>query len=195
MEIKTSVSNVKIQWLLGILSLAVPLLVCFLFYVPQSGKLGDYNVSILPHINAILNSLTALSLIFGFYFIKSKNIKYHRIAMVSAFIFSSLFLISYVIYHYQGTHVLYGDVDHNGVVSSHESNMASPLKYVYYFILITHIILAAIVIPFVLFALYFAISNQINKHKKIVKYTFPIWLYVAITGVFVYFMISPYYLK
>lgn len=195
MEANAVRKNLTYQWLIGILSVVVPILVSILFYVPQTGKLGDLDVSYLPHLNAVLNSLTAVSLLAGFYFIKNKLISYHRLAMVVAFTLSSLFLISYVIYHYQGTHTLFGDANHDGKLSTEESTLVTPIKYFYYVLLLTHIALAAIVVPFVLFSLYFAFTNQIAKHKKVVKYTFPIWLYVAMTGVLVYLMISQYYIR
>jgi putative membrane protein len=194
MELNASKNNMTYQWLIGLLSVVVPILVSILFYVPQTGKLGDLDVSFLPHLNAVLNSLTAISLILGFIFIKNHRIAYHRTAMVTAFVLSSLFLVSYVVYHYQGTHTLFGDLDHDGKVSTEEGKLVTPVKYFYYALLLTHIAFAAIVVPFVLFSLYFAFTGQIVKHKKIVRYTFPIWLYVAITGVLVYFMISPYYI-
>ncbi|HEX8549696.1 MAG TPA: DUF420 domain-containing protein [Cytophagaceae bacterium] len=181
-------------WIIGILSIAVPVLVATLFYIPQTGNLGDIDVSFLPHLNAVLNSCTAIALISGFYFIKNSNRRYHITSMLSAFGLSTLFLVSYVIYHYQGTHTLYGDLDHNGLLELSEKGAAGSLRYVYYFILITHIVLAAIVVPFVLFAVYFGISKQYTRHKNTTKYTFPIWLYVAVTGVIVYFLIKPYYI-
>jgi putative membrane protein len=164
---------------IGFLSVAIPVVVAILLFLPQTGKLGDLDVSFLPHLNAVLNSATALSLVFGFYFVKNGMVQYHRMSMFSAVGLSSLFLVSYVIYHFQAPHTSFGGV---GVIRS-----------VYFLILITHIILAAVVVPFVLLSIYFAISGQIDRHKKIVKFTFPIWLYVAVTGVVVYFMIKPYY--
>lgn len=168
--------------LIGILSVAIPVVVAILFYMPQTGSLGDLDVTFLPHLNAILNTSTAVALITGYYFIKAKkDRRYHTTAMLTAFGLSSLFLISYVIYHYQGTHTVFPK--------------DNPFRYFYYFILITHILLAAIVVPFVLLAIYFGISGQYPRHVKIVKWTFPIWLYVAVTGVLVYLMISPYYVN
>lgn len=164
--------------IIGIVSILIPVVVALLLFIPQTGNLGDLDVSFLPHLNAVLNSATSIALIAGFYFIKTENIALHRTAMLTAFGLSSIFLVSYVIYHFQGTHTTYPD---------------SPLKAVYLTILITHIILATVVVPFVLISIYFAITNQISRHKRIVKYTFPIWLYVAVTGVIVYLMISPYY--
>jgi putative membrane protein len=166
---------------IGILSIVIPIVVAMLFYIPQTGGLGDLNVSFLPHMNAMLNSATAISLIMGFIFIKNKQQRYHITAMLTAFGLSSIFLISYVIYHYQGTHTLFPGT---GLI-----------KVVYLSILLTHILLAIIVVPFVLLAIYFGATKQYIRHKKIARYTFPIWLYVAISGVLVYLMISPYYPK
>lgn len=164
---------------IGVLSVAIPVVVAILLFLPQTGKLGDIDVSFLPHLNAVLNSSTAIALLAGLYFVKNGNILYHRTSMLSAVGLSSIFLVSYVIYHYQAPHTSFGGV---GLI-----------RTIYFIILITHIILAAIVVPFVLLSIYFAISQQIDKHKRIVKWTYPIWLYVAISGVVVYFMIRPYY--
>ena len=165
--------------IIGILSVAVPVLVAVLLFIPQTGKLGDLDVSFLPHLNAVLNSATAISLIAGYIFIKKGKRQYHTTAMITAFVLSSLFLISYVIYHYQAPATKFGG---EGII-----------RGVYFIILITHIILAAVIVPFVLLSIYFATTKQFTKHRKIVKWTFPMWVYVAITGVVVYLMISPYY--
>jgi putative membrane protein len=169
----------KYRNLIIVLSVAIPVVVALLIFFPQTGKLGDYDVSFLPHLNGILNTATSLCLIAGFIFIKNRNESMHRVMMMSAFLLSSIFLVSYVVYHFQAEPTRFGG---EGLV-----------KYIYYFILLTHILLAAIVVPFVLFSIYYALTDQRIKHKKIVKWTFPIWTYVAITGVVVYLMISPYY--
>jgi putative membrane protein len=185
MNIQTIEEKVKNDtlylFIIGVLSIVIPIGVAILFYIPQSGSLGDLNVSFLPHLNAVLNSATAISLVFGFIFIKKQNRRYHATAMITAFCLSSIFFISYVIYHYQGTHTVFPGT---GLI-----------KVVYLSILLTHILLAIIVVPFVLLAMYFGITKQFVRHKKTVRYTFPIWLYVAISGVLVYLMISPYYPK
>ncbi|QMU27211.1 DUF420 domain-containing protein [Adhaeribacter radiodurans] len=164
---------------IAILSVAVPALVAFLLFMPQTGKLGNVNVTFLPKLHALLNSLTAIALVTGYSFVKRKNIRGHRFAMVTAFTLSAFFLISYVTYHYQAEPTRYGG--------------EGTLKAIYYVILLTHIVLAAVIVPLVLLSVYFAVSDQINRHRKIARWTFPIWLYVAITGVVVYFMIAPYY--
>lgn len=162
--------------IIGGLSLVVLIAVAVLFYVPLK---GTWDVSFLPKLNAILNSGTALALLVGFYFVKNQNIKMHRLTMFLAFVLSSVFLVSYVIYHANAQHTKFPT--------------ENSLKYVYYFVLLTHILLSAVVVPLVLSSIYYGVTNQIEKHKKVVKYTFPIWLYVSVTGVIVYAMISPYY--
>ncbi len=176
------------------LSVLVPLLVVILLYLPADLRPKNFDASIFPHINAVLNTLTAGCLLLGLFFIKNKNIKMHRAVMMTAFVLSSFFLIFYVIYHFSpNASVKFGDVNHDKIVDEAEKLAVGTVRYVYWFILLTHILLAAIVVPLVLFAFYFALSNQIVKHKKMVKWTYPIWLYVAVTGVVVYLMISPYY--
>ena len=133
----------------------------------------------LPPIYASVNAVTALVLILAFMAIRKKNIKLHERLMKFAIILSVVFLVMYVAYHMTS--------------DSTQFEGEGAIKYLYYFILITHILLSIIVIPFVLITYVRAITNNIEKHKKIAKITFPLWLYVAITGVVVFIMISPYY--
>lgn len=179
--------------IIGILSVLIPIVVAVLFYLPQTGKLGELNVSILPHINAVLNSSTAIGLLAGYYFIKKGNQRAHITAMIMAFTFSSVFLISYVIYHFQGTHTLFGDINGDGVLSAAEKAEAGISRVIYLLVLLTHIALATIIVPFVLLSIYFGWSKQYKSHRKLSRWTFPLWLYVAVSGVLVYLMISPYY--
>ena len=167
--------------ILGTLGAVVPLLVAVLFYykgVFQIAGAAPYLKS-LPAVNAVLNSLTALALLVGFYFIRQKNVLAHRAAMGTAFALGGLFLLSYVAYHSQveSTHF-----DGEGII-----------RTVYFVLLLTHITLAVVTVGLVLFTLYFALTGQYTKHKAIARWTFPVWLYVSVTGVIVYFMISPYY--
>lgn len=175
------------------LSIAIPVVVAVLLFVPQTGKLGDIDVSILPHINAVLNSATAISLVVGFYFIKQKNIKAHRASMLSALLLSSLFLVSYVLYHFQAPSTYFGDVNGDKILSEAEKAAVGGLRYFYLVLLLTHILLATTIVPMALFSIFYGLTNQIEKHKKVSKFTFPVWLYVAVSGVIVYLMISPYY--
>lgn len=164
------------RWIV-VISIAVPALVTFLFYGPVARLHVD--VSFLPKFHAILNSCVAILLVSGYYFIRNKKIRQHKFCMISAFSISVLFLISYVFYHAATESTKFGG---EGIV-----------RMVYYFILLTHIVLAAGVLPFILITLSRALTQKFDKHRKIARITFPLWLYVSITGVIVYFMISPYY--
>lgn len=167
--------------ILGTLGAVVPLLVAVLFYykgVFQVAGAAPYLKS-LPALNAVLNSLTAIALLVGFYFIRQKNVLAHRASMGTAFALGGLFLLSYVAYHSQ-------------VDSTHFGGVGTA-RMVYFFLLLTHISLAVVTVGLVLFTLYFALTGQYTKHKAIARWTFPVWLYVSVTGVIVYFMISPYY--
>jgi len=157
------------------LSIAIPLVVAVLFGVKLDIELPVF----LPPIYAGTNAVTALVLIIALWAIKVKNIELHKRLMKTAIAFSVLFLIMYVLYHMTSDSTSYGG---EGVV-----------KYIYYVILISHILLSITVIPFVLITYLRAITNDIERHKKIAKITWPLWLYVTVSGVIVYFMILPYY--
>ncbi|MCJ8165276.1 DUF420 domain-containing protein [Pontibacter sp. E15-1] len=174
----TSGSDRKFLTLIAVLSVAIPVVVAALFFMPKAGN-GAVDVSFLPAFHAILNSMTAVALVVGYVNIKRQNIRNHRTAMLVAFGLSSIFLVSYVTYHFLGVRTIYGG--------------EGALKFIYYFILLTHIVLAVVIVPLVLLSVYFGISNQLARHRRISRWTFPIWLYVAVTGVLVYLMISPYY--
>ena len=147
----------------------------------------------LPALNAILNGTCSILLIFSLMAIKKKNIALHKKLNLSAFVLSSLFLISYVTAHYFIPDTKYGDVDHDGIMSAAESAAVSGIKPVYLVILLSHIFLAVVVLPLVLMSFYYGLTDQREKHKKITRFSYPIWLYVTITGVVVYLMVSPYY--
>jgi putative membrane protein len=150
-----------------------------------------------PHLfakaNAIINSAVTILLLIGLWSIKQKKYLLHKRIMIAAIILSVLFLVSYICHHLFAGETKFGDVDHNGIVSADEKTLAGSLRIVYYFILGTHIPLAGIILPFILFTAYRSLTGEYEKHKKLARITFPIWLYVAITGVVVYLMISPYY--
>lgn len=147
----------------------------------------------LPLINAYINGTCSLLLLLSLYFIMQKNIVVHKRLNITAFVLSSLFLIFYIVFHYLAPETKFGDLNGDHVVSEAEKMAAGNLRYVYYIILISHIILAAIVLPLILFSFNYALQNQIPRHKKIVRWTWPIWFYVTVTGVIVYLMIAPYY--
>ncbi len=169
-------STKKYNTWIVILSIAIPLVVAILFGVKIDLKLPVF----LPPIYATINGLTSLLLIVAVWAIKNKKIQLHEKLMKTAIVFSVLFLVMYVAYHMTSESTKYGG---EGI-----------LKTVYFFILISHILLSIVVIPFVLITYVRAITNNFELHKKIAKITFPLWLYVTITGVVVYLMISPYYL-
>lgn len=133
----------------------------------------------LPLFNTLINAATFIILIFAFFAIKKKNIPLHKRLMWTAFVFSSIFLISYVVYHSNMPSTPYGG---SGII-----------KTIYFFILTTHIFLSAFLVPLILISLVRALSEKFDKHRRIAKITFPIWIYVSATGILVYLMISPYY--
>lgn len=169
------INEKKYNKLIVVLSIAIPVVVAVLFGVKVDAELPVF----LPPIYAAINAITAFVLVLAFIAIQKKNIKLHERLMKFAIILSVLFLIMYVAYHMTSDSTKFGG--------------EGAIKYVYYFVLLTHILLSIAVIPFVLITYVRAITNNIEKHKKIAKITFPLWLYVAITGVVVYIMISPYY--
>jgi putative membrane protein len=150
-----------------------------------------------PHLfaatNAILNSCVTVLLIAGLLAVRRKNYVMHRKLMFAAIILSFLFLLSYICHHLFTGDTKYGDLDNNGIVSADEKTLAGSIRIVYYFILLSHIPLAGIILPFILFTSYRSLTGEYEKHKKLARITWPVWLYVAITGVIVYLMISPYY--
>jgi len=177
-----------------IISVVVPLLVALLIFTPGKQETSNNTwTSFLPHLNGVINSATSLILIAGIYFIKNGNKEFHKTAMISAFSLGCIFLVSYIIYHATSVSTIFGDIDHDGILSDLEAESTGNWRTVYLIVLLSHIVLAAIVVPFVLFAFYYALTGKFQRHRKIVKFTFPIWLYVSITGVIVYLMISPYY--
>lgn len=133
----------------------------------------------LPLLNACINGTCSILLIASLYYIKRKNITAHKRINMAAFFLSCLFLVSYILYHY----------------FSEETKFpaGNSLRPLYLTILLTHIVLASLILPFILMSFYRGLNMQVEKHKKIVRYTYPIWLYVTITGVVIYLMISPYY--
>jgi putative membrane protein len=150
-------------------------------------------VQYLPKLNAVLNGTCSILLLISLYFIRQKNITMHKRINILTFCLSSLFLVSYILFHYLKPETLYGDIDGNGILSDTEKAAAGSVRYIYYVILTSHIILAATVLPLILLSFYRGLQMQVEKHKKLVRWAFPIWLYVTVTGVIVYIMISPYY--
>ncbi|RYD55231.1 MAG: DUF420 domain-containing protein [Sphingobacteriales bacterium] len=138
-----------------------------------------FDIHLFALINAVINSLVSVLLVMALIAVKNKQYTRHKNMMLAAIVLSILFLVSYIAHH-----LLAGDTRFGG---------EGVIRYFYYFILITHIFLAAIILPFILYSAYRALTGEYDKHKKISKYTWPLWLYVSVTGVLVYLLISPYY--
>jgi putative membrane protein len=166
------------KWLIILLSAVVFGAVVVLSRVQVKVDLG-FNVHLFAKINAVLNSIVAVLLIAGLYAVKQRKFETHKKIMITAIIVSSLFLVSYICHH-----LFAGDTSFGG---------KGWIRPVYFIILITHIFLAATILPFILFTAYRALIAEWPQHKKLARITWPIWFYVAITGVIVYLLISPYY--
>ena len=182
----------KARLLIYTLSFVVFAAVVFLSKYKLDVDLG-FDVHVFAKANAVINSMVAVLLLAGLFFAKQKKYELHKKIMLTAISLSVLFLLSYIAHHLLAGDTKYGDLNHDGIVSLDEKALAGNLRMIYYFILITHIPLAAIILPFILFTAYRALTGEYDKHKKLVRITWPVWFYVAVTGVVVYLMINPYY--
>jgi putative membrane protein len=193
MVLATWKKNDKRAWtLIILLSVIVFTIVSILGRVTVPVSLG-FDVHIFAMANAVINSIVAALLLCGLIAAKSKLYFLHKRIMLTSMVLSLLFLVSYICHHLFAGEAKFGDIDHNGVLSDAERMNAGSARFVYYFILGTHIPLAGIVLPFILFTAYRALIGEFDKHRKLVRITWPIWFYVAVTGVVVYVMIRPYY--
>jgi putative membrane protein len=164
--------------LIGVVSFIVFAAVVLLSRVTVEVNLG-FNPHLFAAINAVINSAVTILLITAYVLVRQRNYVAHKNVMLGAIVLSSLFLVSYIAHHLFAGETKFGG---EGVV-----------RYFYYTILITHIVLAAVILPFILLTAYRSLTGEYGKHKKIARYTFPLWLYVSVTGVVVYLLISPYY--
>jgi putative membrane protein len=160
------------------LSVVVFALVTLMRRVKLSIDFG-FDTHVFPAVSAFLNSIVAILLLIGLWYVKQKKFEQHKNVMLGAVVCSILFLLTYVMYHFTTVETVYGGT---GFV-----------KTLYYIILFTHIGLAGIILPFILFAVYRGLTGEYDRHKKLTKWVWPVWFYVSVTGVVVYFMISPYY--
>ena len=166
------------RWLILTSSFVVFAAVVLLSRIKLDVDLG-FDKHLFAKINAVINSIVTILLILGLMAVRGKNYLLHKRIMISAIILSCLFLISYICHH-----LFAGETKYGG---------SGTMRYVYFFVLGTHIILAAVILPFVLFSAYRGLTGEYARHRKLSKITWPIWLYVSITGVLVYLFISPYY--
>lgn len=178
--------------------LAVNVLICIVVVVlnqkvipvPDSFPSFIYK---LPMLNAFLNGTCSVLLMISLWAIKNKNFELHKKLNLTAFILSTLFLLSYVTAHYFIPDTIFGDVNHNHILEDEERAVVSGIRPIYLFILLSHILLAVMVLPMILLSFYYALKDDRTKHKKMTRWSYPIWLYVTITGVVVYWLIAPYY--
>jgi putative membrane protein len=182
----------KAKLLIYTVSIIVFAAVVILSRVKLTVNLG-FDVHLFALANAVINSVVALLLLAGLFTAKQKRFALHKKIMLLAIILSVFFLVSYICHHLFAGETKFGDVNGDGVLSAEEAASIGSLRIVYYIILFTHIPLAGIILPFILFTAYRALIGEYEQHKKITRITWPVWFYVAVTGVIVYLMISPYY--
>ena len=182
----------KARTIILIFSAVVFVLVTWLERVTLDLSLG-FDPHIFALLNAVINTTVAVLLLAGLYTARKRMVTVHRNIMLLAIGLSVLFLLSYILHHLFAGSTLFGDIDHNGKVDDAEKSAAGTLRYVYFFLLGTHILMAGISLPFILFTAYRALINENERHRKIAKRTWPMWFYVAVSGPVVYAMISQYY--
>ncbi|ANE51919.1 DUF420 domain-containing protein [Flavisolibacter tropicus] len=192
MQLALSKNDKKARILILAFSVIVFIAVTALERITLDVDLG-FDPHVLSAINAAINSIVAVLLIAGIITAKQKNINVHRKIMLTAMALSVIFLVSYILHHLFAGSTLYGDLDRNGVVSAAEKAQAGTMRYVYMFLLGTHILLAGVSLPYILFTAYRALISEYPQHRKLAKITWPMWFYVALTGPIVYWMISAYY--
>ena len=182
----------KASWLILSFSVFIFLAVTALERVTLNVNLG-FNPHLFALVNAVINTLVAILLLTGLFMARTRRLTIHRNIMLTAMLLSVVFLISYILHHLFAGSTLYGDLDRNGTVDAAEKTAAGAMRYVYFFLLGTHILLAGVSLPFILFTAYRALIGENERHRKIAKITWPLWFYVAVTGPVVYIMISAYY--
>jgi len=171
-------NDATVRWLIGIVSIIV---FCVVAALPKIhiGITLPFNAHIFASLNALINSTVSVLLVFAYVLVRQKNYEGHKKVMLTAIVLSSLFLVSYIAHH-----LFTGETKFGGT---------GPIRTFYLILLASHIILAAIILPIILFTAYRSLTGEYSKHKKWARYTFPLWLYVSVTGVVVYLLISPYY--
>lgn len=184
----------KAKTLIFIVSFVVFAAVTVLGKYNLAGKISlPFDEHIFASINAFINGTVAFLLIAGLFAVKNKKFEWHKNIMLFALVLSILFLVSYIGHHLLAGETAYGETDGVKGLSEAEQTAAGDMRIFYLIILLTHIPLAGLVLPFILFAAYRALTGEYEQHKKLVRYVWPVWLYVAITGVLIYYMIEPYY--
>jgi len=175
------------------ISVIVPTVVALLFLFTTDTISGNSWIRQLPLLNVSINSLTAIVLVLAVIMIKRGKEKAHRSLMLTAFLLGAIFLVSYITYHASVPSTVFGDVDHDGVLSASEQDLLGNSRVIYLVILLAHILMAITGLPLVLLAVYYGLTDNRKAHKKVVRFTFPVWLFISLSGVVVYFLISPFY--
>jgi len=152
-----------------------------------------FDVHVFAQVNAFINVTIAVLLIAALIAVKNKRYYTHKKLMLAALVLSVIFLLSYIAHHLLAGEAKFGDINHDGILSADESAKVGSLRIIYLVILFSHIFLAAIILPFILFTAYRALIAEFPLHKKMARYTWPLWFYVAVTGPIIYWLISPYY--
>jgi len=180
------------KWAISIFSVVVFTAVVLLGNFKLQVQLG-FDVHIFAKLNAVVNAIIAVLLVAALGAVKNKRYVVHRNIMLTALVLSVVFLVSYIAHHLLAGEARFGDINHDGIVSTDEIIAVGGLRTIYFIILSTHIFLAAVILPFILFTAYRGLTAEYAVHKKLARYTWPLWFYVAVTGPVVYLMISPYY--
>jgi len=180
-------------WLIILFSILVFAGVTALGSMEKADRTFSFDIHLLPLANACINSCVTLLLIAAFICVRRKRYVAHRNLMLAAMFLSIFFLVLYITYHFLAGEARFGDLNHDGVVDAAEKITAGSRRLVYFILLSTHILLAGLALPFILFTAYRGLSGEYQRHKRLARITWPVWLYVAISGVLVYLMISPYY--
>jgi putative membrane protein len=180
------------NWLILVFSFVVFAAVVLLSRIKLEVNLG-FDIHFFAKLNAIINSVVSVLLLAGLMVVRQGKYLLHKRIMIAALLLSVIFLVSYICHHLFAGDTFFGDINHDGIVSAEEKALAGPKRIFYYIILATHIPLAGIILPFILYTAYRALIGEWPKHVKLARITWPVWLYVSVTGVLVYLLISPYY--
>jgi len=185
-------NDTRARYIIISLSVIVFLAIVALGRIEMKQEFG-FDIHLFATFNAFINSAVAVLLLTGLIAVRRKKYLLHKRLMITAMILSAMFLISYVLHHLFAGSTLFGDVDQDGVVNELEMAAVANTRMIYFVVLLTHILLAAIILPFILYTSYRALTGEWTRHRKLARITWPIWFYVAVTGPIIYLMISPYY--
>lgn len=182
----------RAKGLIWVVSIIIFLVIASLSRIRLDVDLG-FDPHVFALVNAIVNTGVSILLIAALVAVKNKKFYLHKKLMVSAILLSLVFLASYIAHHLLAGDTRYGDINHDGILDPNEKNIAGNLRYLYYALLLTHIPLAAVILPFILFTAYRSLSGNYAAHVKLARITWPVWLYVAVSGVAIFLMIRKYY--